>query len=66
MLSLLLELRAAGTGVPPPYMALFPCLLTPALWDKPGNVKPLMRLLCAFISKAANVLDQQQKLVKYQ
>ncbi|XP_026476841.1 exportin-2 [Ctenocephalides felis] len=62
MLSLLLELRAAGTGVPPPYMALFPCLLTPALWDKPGNVKPLMRLLCAFISKAANVLDQQQKL----
>ena len=37
VLSLALELR--GEGVKGPYMALFPMLLTPVLWERQGKYK---------------------------
>jgi len=34
-------------------MALFPHLLAPALWERPGNIPPLVRLIQAYIEKGA-------------
>ncbi|KAK3928644.1 Exportin-2 [Frankliniella fusca] len=61
LLSLLLELHESGT-IPEPYMVLFPCLLAPALWDRPGNIHPLVRLLRAFIHKGAGQIAESQKI----
>lgn len=62
LLSLLLELHETGT-IPEPYMKLFPCLLVPVLWDRPGNIHPLVRLLRAFIHKGAAQIAESQKIV---
>ncbi len=43
ILSLLLELHT--NSVPGPYMELFGFLLMPVLWDRPGNITPLVRLI---------------------
>ncbi len=43
--------------IPDPYMALFPHLLLPVLWERPGNIPPLVRLLQAFIEKGANQIE---------
>ena len=50
ILSLLLELRPLP--IPQLYMMVYPLLLTPALWERNGNVPALVRLLQAFIQKA--------------
>uniref|UniRef100_UPI0035900396 exportin-2 n=1 Tax=Myxine glutinosa TaxID=7769 RepID=UPI0035900396 len=52
VMAVLLELHAEG--VPPAYTALFPHLLQPLLWERPGNVPPLVRLLQAYLARAAN------------
>lgn len=63
MLALLLETREqSGSDIPEPYWALFPCLLAPTLWDRSGNVTPLIRLLCAFVRKGAAQIAQLDKL----
>ena len=31
--------------LPPAYMAIFPPLLSPLFWERPGNVPALVRLL---------------------
>ncbi|XP_059485387.1 exportin-2 [Neocloeon triangulifer] len=59
LLSLLLELRPPG-NIPEPYMALFPCLLMPVLYERPGNIGPLVRLLQAFISRGATQISAEQ------
>lgn len=65
MLSLLLEMREeAKTAIPEPYWALFPCLLSPALWDRSGNVTPLIRLLSAFIRQGSAQIVKYDKLVR--
>ncbi|PZC71936.1 hypothetical protein B5X24_HaOG212249 [Helicoverpa armigera] len=54
MLSLLLELRGGGGGGGgggDAYSALLPCVVAPALWERPANVRPLVRLLCAFVAQ---------------
>uniref|UniRef100_A0A131Y3V5 Exportin-2 n=1 Tax=Ixodes ricinus TaxID=34613 RepID=A0A131Y3V5_IXORI len=51
LLSLMLECHTSP--VPEPYMALFPCLLAPVLWERPGNIHPLVRLLQAFIERGS-------------
>jgi len=48
ILSLLLEVHTPG-NVPGPYMELFQFLLIPILWERPGNVKPLVRLIQGYI-----------------
>ncbi|XP_075985331.1 chromosome segregation 1 [Anticarsia gemmatalis] len=61
MLSLLLELRGSGAGGPgpggdDPYGALLPCVVAPALWERAANVRPLVRLLCAFLATRAELV----------
>ncbi|KAF9416074.1 hypothetical protein HW555_006486 [Spodoptera exigua] len=61
MLSLMLELRGGGAGGGAggeAYGALLPCVVAPALWERPANVRPLVRLLCAFVAHRTQlVLD---------
>jgi exportin-2 (importin alpha re-exporter) len=57
ILSLLLEYHSQG-DVPQPYMELFHFLLIPVLWERPGNIHALVRLLQAYISRG----PQQVKL----
>ncbi|XP_003386477.1 PREDICTED: exportin-2-like [Amphimedon queenslandica] len=71
ILSLLLELRPSP--IPPAYMTIYPHLLSPTLWERPGNIPALVRLLQAFIEKAptdvvasnrlTNLLGVFQKLI---
>ena len=42
IMSLMLELHSSGT-VPDQYMAIFPFLLMPLLWERPGNIHPLVK-----------------------
>jgi exportin-2 (importin alpha re-exporter) len=53
ILAQLLEYRAVGSGLGEAYSQLFPPLLTPALWEKKGNVPALARLFQAYIDQAA-------------
>ena len=62
VLSLLLELHT--DSVPEAYLLLFPHLLQPILWERPGNIPPLVRLLQAFIEKGAAQI-QPDKLVSW-
>lgn len=68
MLSLLLEQRlvtanGAAGDVGGPYVGLVGCLLAPPLWDKPANVRPLVRLLCALTAAAHPQLQRDNRLV---
>lgn len=63
MLSLLMEIRQTIGSVPDPYLALFPCLLSPVLWERPGNITPLIRLMCTFVKQAAPQIQAQGKLM---
>ena len=48
----------ARTGLSPSYVTLFPPLLMPAMWERPGNIPALVRLLCAYMAKGkAQVRD---------
>uniref|UniRef100_H2YJL6 Exportin-2 n=1 Tax=Ciona savignyi TaxID=51511 RepID=H2YJL6_CIOSA len=59
VMSLLLELHEPP--VPDTYMALFPHLLAPVLWERPGNIPPLVRLMQAFIEKGGNSIGASDK-----
>lgn len=48
-MSLLLEIHS--NSIPASYMALFPHLLQPVLWERTGNIPPLVRLLQAYLEK---------------
>uniref|UniRef100_A0A023GFX0 Exportin-2 n=1 Tax=Amblyomma triste TaxID=251400 RepID=A0A023GFX0_AMBTT len=61
LLSLMLECHSSP--VPDPYMALFPCLLAPVLWERPGNIHPLVRLLQAFIERGAAQIMAADRLM---
>uniref|UniRef100_A0A0A9WHR6 Exportin-2 n=1 Tax=Lygus hesperus TaxID=30085 RepID=A0A0A9WHR6_LYGHE len=50
LLSMMLELHPDISG---PYIDLYPCLLSPAIWERTGNVKGLSRLIRAYIKKAS-------------
>ncbi|KAG7209545.1 hypothetical protein KM043_015625 [Ampulex compressa] len=60
ILALLLELRTTQ-DVPEPYIALFPCLLAPVLFERQANIHPLNRLLQAFISRGSHHIIAQEK-----
>lgn len=51
VMSLLLEIHS--NSIPSSYMALFPHLLQPILWERTGNIPPLVRLLQAYLEKGA-------------
>ncbi|XP_013392987.1 exportin-2-like [Lingula anatina] len=58
ILSLLLEMHV--DSIPESYMALFPHLLTPVLWERPGNIPPLVRLLQAYIEKGSRSIGAEK------
>ena len=64
ILSLLLEMHT--DSIPDPYMALFPHLLLPVLWERPGNIPPLVRLLQAFIERGSKQIDPDKMVCDYQ
>ncbi|CAB1353828.1 unnamed protein product [Coregonus sp. 'balchen'] len=49
VMSLLLEIHTCS--IPNSYMTLFPHLLQPVLWERTGNIPPLVRLLQAYLEK---------------
>lgn len=54
LLSLMLELQ--DQTVPAVYHELFPFLLMPVLWERPGYIPALTRLLQAYVEKAAETI----------
>ncbi|PNF40478.1 Exportin-2 [Cryptotermes secundus] len=61
ILSLLLGQHKSG-AIPEPYMVLFPCLLAPVLWERPGNIHPLVQLLQTFVQTGAAQISASQKV----
>lgn len=60
IISLLLE-RQKGE-VPEAYLSLLPFLVMPVLWERPGYVAPMVRLLQAYVEKAHGQIVQMGKL----
>ncbi|CAM6025473.1 unnamed protein product [Sphagnum balticum] len=48
--------------LPPNYIAFFPPLLTPILWQRQANVPGLVRLLQAYLQKAPQEINQGNQL----
>ncbi|CAH0391298.1 unnamed protein product [Bemisia tabaci] len=63
ILSLLLELHERGQ-ISEMYVELYPFLLSPILWERTGNIHPLVRLLRAFIMKCEPT--QMESMLKIQ
>lgn len=60
--SQLIELRQPP--LPSTYMDLLRPLLTPTLWERPGNVPALVRLTTAYLSKAGvQIMQMNLQLV---
>ncbi|CAF4392105.1 unnamed protein product, partial [Adineta steineri] len=57
ILGFLLESHRLGSiPLPDAYRILFQSILTPAFWDRSGNIPALSRLLQAYIEKAAETI----------
>uniref|UniRef100_A0A8C8SZU6 Exportin-2 n=1 Tax=Peromyscus maniculatus bairdii TaxID=230844 RepID=A0A8C8SZU6_PERMB len=54
VMSLLLETHK--NDIPSSYMALFPHLLQPVLWERTGNIPALVRLLQAFLERGSSTI----------
>ena len=52
ILSLMLEMHE--TTVPESYSSLYSFLLAPVLWERMGNIPPLVRLLRAYVEKGGD------------
>ncbi|XP_064625610.1 exportin-2-like [Lineus longissimus] len=57
ILSIMLENHKGAVDT---YMNVFPHLLVPILWDRPGNIPPLIRLLQAYIEKASPLIEDEK------
>ena len=55
--------QSGSTSLPDAYRALFQLILTPAFWDRSGNIPALSRLLQAYIEKAGESIVLE-KLVR--
>ena len=62
LLSLMLELYT--NQIPDTYRELFPFLLMPALWERPGYIPALVRLLQAYIERGSSTVVAE-KIVTY-
>ncbi|GFO03315.1 exportin-2-like [Plakobranchus ocellatus] len=58
ILSLLMEQHSGD--IPTTYLALFPHLLAPVLWERPGNIPPLVRLIQAYIQKGSHQIEAEK------
>ena len=63
LLAQILEFRPEGSGLGQAYGSLLPPLLTPALWERKGNIPALTRLLVAYFSKGSAEIVQQNLLI---
>ena len=63
VLAQLLEYRPRESGLGEAYTMLFPPLLSPALWERKGNVPALVRLLKAYLGKAGPELAARGHLM---
>ncbi len=61
-MAMLLELMPSST-LTPAYVALFSSLLSPALWERQGNIPALVRLLQAYLLKGAPQIVAQNQLL---
>ena len=52
-------------GISEAYMQLFPFLLSPILWEKQGNIHPLVRLLRSYVAKGSSQIVETGKLVRF-
>ncbi len=52
------------TSLPDAYRHLFQLILTPAFWDRSGNIPALSRLLQAYIEKSGETIVLE-KLVRF-
>ncbi|XP_043215299.1 exportin-2-like isoform X2 [Amphibalanus amphitrite] len=59
LLSVMLELQ---TAVPEPYQALLPHILAPVLWEKTGNVPPLVRFIAGCVRRDPQAIIRIDKL----
>ena len=61
ILAQLLECRTALSAA---YTSLFPPILAPTMWERPGNTPALVRLLCAYIKVGrATVLERLEMVL---
>ncbi|XP_072259360.1 exportin-2 [Pyxicephalus adspersus] len=60
VMSLLLEMHK--DDIPNSYMSLFPHLLQPVLWERTGNIPPLVRLLQAYLERGSNAISSSDKI----
>lgn len=63
VLAQLLEYRPGDAGLGEAYSNLFPPLLTPALWERKGNVPALTRLIQAYLGKGSAEIVAQGHLL---
>ncbi len=63
LLSLMLELH--DQTIPQVYYELFPFLLMPVLWERPGYIPALTRLLQAYIEKASSTVVAEKIVIKF-
>lgn len=61
LLSLLLELNPSAE-IPENYLQLLTYIISPQLWEKTGNITPLVRFLKAFIRKSPRQIIETGKL----
>lgn len=57
LLSLMLELYT--NNIPDVYKELFPFLLMPVLWERPGYIPALVRLLQAYIERSTSIVSEK-------
>eukprot|EP00898_Chlorokybus_atmophyticus_P002722 jgi/Chlat1/3450/Chrsp23S03829 len=60
LLAFMAECRPAPLSEP--YLALLPALVSPVLWERPGNVPALVRLLQAYLSQASQEVVARNQL----
>lgn len=60
ILSVMLDQQKAA--IPDPYFQLLPFILMPVLWERPGYVPPMIRLLQSFVEKAPARIIEEDKL----
>lgn len=61
---ILAQLLECKTSLSAAYESLFPPLLLPTMWERPGNIPALVRLLCAYMDKGkAHVLPQLERVL---
>lgn len=61
LLNIILQAQAVGS-ISERFIKLFQELLSPALWEKPANIRPLSELMHTYIEKIGQIIISQNKL----